>query len=216
MSLSLSDEASERNSAEEWYKKGVALAGTNKLEGYSAALKCFDRAIEIDPTNADYWNLKGNMYTVFDDWYSAIKCYDKAIELEPDNGGHWASKGSCHERIMLPLDHTKQDHRAIATECYEKAVSLSPKQPYGWVKKIQRLERMGRYHEALQACDLMILVLPDYSNFAWIHKGNALYSISHYEKAIENYDKVLQQGGPHHEAQEGKNKALEALSRNQE
>jgi tetratricopeptide (TPR) repeat protein len=177
------------------------------------ALKCFRKATEIDPTVANYWYERGSMYYLFDNWYSAIECYDKAIAIDPNHGNYWASKGSAHERIMLPLDHTGQDHRAIAKECYENAVSLSPTAPLGWVKKIQRLEKEKRYLEAIRTCDMMLVAIPDYDDFVNIHKGKSLFGLGQYEKAIEYYDKVLEKEPSHLTALRGKEEALEALGR---
>jgi len=50
---------------------------------YEEAVASFDKAIEIDPKNADAWNHKGNAIYYFSRFDDAIACYDKAIEIDP-------------------------------------------------------------------------------------------------------------------------------------
>jgi len=45
------------------------------------AMKCYDRAIEIDPNYADVWLGKGILYHNQGDTENAMKCFDKAKEL---------------------------------------------------------------------------------------------------------------------------------------
>jgi tetratricopeptide (TPR) repeat protein len=42
--------------AEEWFNEGRTLA---KLERYEEAIRCFDKALEIDPKFVDAWCNKG-------------------------------------------------------------------------------------------------------------------------------------------------------------
>jgi tetratricopeptide (TPR) repeat protein len=61
--------------------KGVALLN---LGNYEEAIKCYDKAIEIEPNNAEAWNNKGIVLGRLSKYEEAIACYDKAIEIEPD------------------------------------------------------------------------------------------------------------------------------------
>jgi len=58
--------------------------------------------------------------------------------------------------------------------------------------------------------------VPDYTDFVWIARCKALYSLGQYEKAIENYDKVLQKDPEFHAALEGKTEVLQALAKMKE
>ena len=46
--------------SEELYKKGIAHS---KIEDYEEAIKCFDKAVELDPNNALAWISKANALT---------------------------------------------------------------------------------------------------------------------------------------------------------
>ena len=55
-----------------------------KQSEYERAIECFDKAIELDPDNADaYWN-KGVALSVFED-EEAHTYIGKALELDPSH-----------------------------------------------------------------------------------------------------------------------------------
>jgi tetratricopeptide (TPR) repeat protein len=47
-------------------------------------LKCYDRAIESDPTNYKAFNNKGIVFRNLNKFKEAIECYDQAIKLNPN------------------------------------------------------------------------------------------------------------------------------------
>ena len=49
------------------------------------AIACYDRAIEINPQNADAHYNKGLSLASIEKFTEAIACYDKALEIESDN-----------------------------------------------------------------------------------------------------------------------------------
>lgn len=58
--------------------KGAALVVLGRSE---EALQAFDKAIELDPYDADAWNDKGTVLGKLGRHYEAQVCYDKAKEL---------------------------------------------------------------------------------------------------------------------------------------
>ena len=65
-----------------WNNKGLAL---NSLGRYDEAIKCYDKAIEIDPNDADAWNNKGLALNSLGNNDEAKKCYDRSRELGRDS-----------------------------------------------------------------------------------------------------------------------------------
>jgi tetratricopeptide (TPR) repeat protein len=55
-----------------------------KEKKYSAAIKCFNRALRIYPLFTTAWNNMGNVYVNKGMPDEAIKCYQKALDLNPD------------------------------------------------------------------------------------------------------------------------------------
>lgn len=62
--------------AEEYINKGM----------YDQAIVEITKAIQIDPTIAEFYTLRGNLYRNKNDVEHAIPDYSKSIELNPNNG----------------------------------------------------------------------------------------------------------------------------------
>jgi tetratricopeptide (TPR) repeat protein len=85
------------SSASYWIQKGNALFDERK---YLLAIKCYDKAIEIDPKSAVAWNNKGKAH-----WYyyryssntldrsTALSSFDQAIKLDPLFAEAWKNRG---------------------------------------------------------------------------------------------------------------------------
>jgi len=61
--------------------KGATLDHLGKPD---EALKCYDKAIEINPNYAKAWFNKGIALSKLGRPDEALKCYDKAIEINPN------------------------------------------------------------------------------------------------------------------------------------
>jgi Flp pilus assembly protein TadD len=61
-----------------WFNKGIALAELDKLD---EALKCFEKAIEIDPKDARAWSNKGIALDSLGKADEALKSFNKAKKL---------------------------------------------------------------------------------------------------------------------------------------
>ena len=60
------------------YEHGYALYNSGKSK---ESIKYFDKAIKLDPDNADVWEAKGNALDKLDKSEEAQKCYGKAKQL---------------------------------------------------------------------------------------------------------------------------------------
>lgn len=65
--------------SKEFYKKGLTHA---KIEDYEEAIKCFDKAVQIDPNNALAWISKANALIESGNEEEARKCFDKASKID--------------------------------------------------------------------------------------------------------------------------------------
>jgi tetratricopeptide (TPR) repeat protein len=66
---------------------------------YDEAIMAFDRAISIDPNNADAWNGKAWVLNSQGKYNEAIKACDMAIKLDPKFALAWNNKGWALEAL---------------------------------------------------------------------------------------------------------------------
>jgi tetratricopeptide (TPR) repeat protein len=75
-------------------------------EQMELALNHFQRAVELQPTNADYWETLGGMQQTLEDFSEAEISYQRAIELDPYNINAYSVLGLLYRAM-------DQDTRAI-------------------------------------------------------------------------------------------------------
>jgi tetratricopeptide (TPR) repeat protein len=75
-----------------WYNISMSI-DEEQSKFFGEALKCFDKALEIDPNYTYAWNSKGLALSNKNDYDQALKCFDKALEIDPNYRDAWTSKG---------------------------------------------------------------------------------------------------------------------------
>jgi tetratricopeptide (TPR) repeat protein len=60
---------------------------------YDKAIECYDKAIDIEPYNAEVWYNKGCALEEIKKNNEAMRCYDNAMNIEPQYPNAWYAKG---------------------------------------------------------------------------------------------------------------------------
>jgi len=84
---------------------------------FREAVKYYDRALEIDPGNAETLNNRGLALHMLKDDGEAIKSCDRAIEKDPTSVYAWTNKG-------FALFNQQKYREAVA--CFDRALELDP------------------------------------------------------------------------------------------
>ncbi len=95
-----------------WNAKAESLDEEGRHEG---AQRYYDRAIELDPNDADLWNNKAIGLDSLNRPEEAITSYDNAIRLRPDDAEIWFNRAESLRTAARPKE-------AIAS--YEQAIEL--------------------------------------------------------------------------------------------
>ena len=197
----------------EWSNKGFSL---DSLGRHEEALRCFDKALELDPRDAAVWNNKGTSLGSLGRHEEAIRCYDKALELDPQHTSAWYNKGTVfsglrrHEEAIRCYDKALELDSRLASawenkgtsmgrlgrqeeaiRCYDKALELDPRDAKAWRNKGKRLADLSRYEEALICFDKARELEPQNTE-VWYDKGFCLHHLSRYSEAIRCFDKALE------------------------
>ena len=95
--------------AREWNDRGVSLANNGKNE---KALKCFDRAVELDPGEPEYLSNRGNMRLYLDDFEGAVRDFSLVIEADPHSGAAYYNRGIAYSHLGLYTEAAQDLDRA--------------------------------------------------------------------------------------------------------
>ena len=197
--LSIPDESR----AAEWSLKGVSH---HCLGHFDEAIKCYDKALEINPQLAEAWLNKGISLVKFGRFDDAIKCYDRALEINPQYAETWSNKGNS-------LGCLGRFDEAI--KCYDKALEINPQLAEAWFNKGASLHCLGRFDEAIKCQDKALEINPQYAA-AWGVKGNSLNGLGRFDEAIKCHDKALEINPQNAETWLNKGLSLEKLGRSDE
>ncbi len=96
----------------ELVNKGFSLKNLGKYQG---AIACFDRALEINPRDAEAWYNKGIALGSLGKPQEAIACFDRSLEINPGDAKAWYNKG-------IALDSLGKPQEAIA--CFDRALEI--------------------------------------------------------------------------------------------
>jgi len=165
------------------YSRGMDLEETE----YSTAVASYQKAIDLDPSNAEYHSKLGHIYlrrarstppkravhgspsTVHGQQSTtngqrstqqlAADCYQKAIDLCPNNGNYWLGLGMVYEQVAK-LKAQGSKVKGLAASCFEKATSLDPNNAFFRTMLGSFHIRNGNKEEGLQEYEKAITCLP--------------------------------------------------------
>ena len=159
--------------------KGVVLGN---LSRYDEAIKCYDKALEIDGKHVGAWNNKGYALYSLDKYPEAMQYFDKVLEIDSKHVNAWNNKGNA----LCSLGRYDE-----AIRCYDEALKIDGKYVDAWDNKGYTLAKRHRYNEAIEYFDKALEIDGKYAG-AWYNKGTTLSVLGRYNEAIECFDKALE------------------------
>jgi len=131
-----------------WEVKGDELFCVGK---YEEAIKCFDKAIQLEPDNASPWTAKAATQHRIGKHEEAINSADKAIKLDSSHIEGWNNKGG----ILLSLERYPE-----AITCFDEGLKIEPDDANLLNSKGGALCYIGKYEEAITCFDKAIQLEP--------------------------------------------------------
>lgn len=162
-----------------YFNRGVSRIGQGDHAG---ALADFDRAIEIDPDNAEAHSHRGSTRMHMGNIDGAIADFDRAIEIERNNIGAYVSRAIGRQN--------KGDHRGAIAD-WDQALELKPDDGGWYVNRGMVKEIIGDDHGAVADYTQAIEVEPDYE-VGYIARAHINERRGNYESAIADYDYVIE------------------------
>jgi tetratricopeptide (TPR) repeat protein len=161
----------------------IQLAGIvmHSLGRGMAGIEMIKRAIDLQPTSAQFQSNLGVMLAGVGDTEGAIKALRKALELEPN-------LPDAHNNIGNLLKQTDRRDEAIAE--YRTALELRPDYPEARNNLGASLEEKGDPEQALTHLRRALELRPDYPE-ALNNIGNAYQDLGRLDEAFEAYNRSM-------------------------
>jgi tetratricopeptide (TPR) repeat protein len=136
-----------------WLSEGIVH---QKARQYKEALKCFEKAAETEPANAQAWYGKAESQVMCLKYPEAVESCAKAIELNPANAPTWFLKSFAHGAIGQYQE---------ALDSCTKGFELDPSNKMVWCIRGQYLYSLGRLEEALESFGTALKMNPESEYF---------------------------------------------------
>ena len=111
---------------------------------FEQALASYDRALELDPQDANTWGNRGIALANLGRYEEAVASYDRSLELDPQDANAWGNRGNS-------LGDLGRYEEALAS--YDRSLELDPQKMNAWYNRGIALADLGRYEEALASYD---------------------------------------------------------------
>ena len=138
------------------------------------AIEYLDKIIELDPSNASAWAIKGNVIS--------------QLAVNTRQGGM---------RMATDVERTTDDQKRLLKEslkCFKKAIDINPKSDLAFQYQALTLARLGRKDQALESNNIAIELNPN--NFgAGIQGTSWLINLRRFEETYEVCKRLRQSSG---------------------
>jgi len=167
-----------RGESADLLRQGLNLA---RLDRHEDALAAFDKALQLDPYNANAWVSRAIELRFLNRDEDALVALDKAVELDPNISHAWILRGLSFARL-------DRDEEALAA--YDKAVELNPNQGHTWVHRGISCFHIGRREESIRSFDKAIELGEDFPN-VFAYRAEALLALNRWEQGISDLEEAL-------------------------
>jgi len=160
--------------------KGMAYGILGDIQG---ALKMFDKALALDPDDAEYILFSITSVLQNLNYYRQMIPYMlKLIELEPDFKAHLYDLAFAYEKI---------DDFENSIKYYLEYLEDDPFSDSAWYNLGIIYNKLDMYDKAMEAYDFA-LAINSQNTFALFNKGNILNYIEKYDEAIQVYHEYIE------------------------
>ncbi|GGB81899.1 hypothetical protein GCM10007424_22480 [Flavobacterium suaedae] len=169
----------QHNNAYLYMLRGVIFEKLNDLD---KAIKDYNKAIEINPTDANLYFNRGNSWHEKGEYTRAIEDYNKVIEINPKDADAYQNRGfSMHKKGEL--DEAIKD--------YNKAIEINPTDANAYNNRGNALNEKEEYNRAIEDYNKAVEINPKYSD-PYNNRGLAWHNKGELDKAIKDYDKAIE------------------------
>lgn len=173
----------DRLSSQAWCALGNSFSLARETD---KALKCFKRAIQLNPTSPYAHTLQAHEHINNDAYETARECFEKALRVDRFHYNAWYGLGMVYMRLgaadeaethflratsinagnivlicCVGMIYEKKGRHAEALEQYKKACELQPDSALSRYRKARALINLKLYNAALLEFDHLVKLAPD-------------------------------------------------------
>ena len=146
------------------------------------ALESYERAIALNPDQADAHYNRGILQAELDRPALALESYDRVIALKPESA-------EAHNNRGTALAHLDRHTEAVAS--YERAIALNPDYAKAYNNRgVSLAGELNRFVDAVESYEHAIALKPDYAE-AHNNRGLALSELNRLEDAVQSYERAI-------------------------
>lgn len=165
-------------SAEELW---IVSKGLRAQERYRDALIAIEKALNMAPRTAKFWDSKGTLLLDMKWPREALQAFDEAIAYEPESALAWVGKG----RALRRMASERQ-----ALDAFDHALALDSDLSTALVAKAEAVLDSGEIEEALNLCDRALEVDPDQA-VGWDVRSRVLIETVRFDEALAACERSL-------------------------
>ncbi len=152
---------------------------------YEEVIANYDKAIELDSQNSDYYEWRGYAKRALGRNDDAIADFNKMVEIDGSPYAH-----EVRGKVLLGL---KRHQQAIAD--FSKIIEIAPDVPFGYFRRGNAKYELGQYEEAIADLDMTLQIDPDDVRTRLL-RGRAKEHLGDLEAAKGDFQKALTLSSP--------------------
>lgn len=192
--------AFEPDKADYWFMLGRVLNTREDKAG--DALKCFERAIEIDPANSRFYVEKSKAYINLKDGNGALEALNTAISKDRKNLDAWYLKG----KLLVEAEKQKE---ALTT--FNRILDMDAKQAKAHIFKASIYNGQGNNSKAEESINKALDIEPNYID-ALLIKANIFKATGRKKEAVELYNRIIDLEPAHEDAKKRKAELIREMT----
>ena len=166
-------------SADDYFSLGLTY---HQRGMYKEAIEYYGQSIQIDPQDADAFNIRGISKVELGNHKDAIQDFDKAIEINPQNADAFNIRGFAKAELGNHKDAIKD---------YDKAIEINPQYAEAYHNRGIAKAELGNHKDAIKDFDKAIEINPQYAE-AFNNRGIAKAELGNHKDAIQDYNKAIE------------------------
>jgi len=153
------------------------------LKNNDQALSAITSAIQLNPSNSDYYRLSGEINYKRKDYNKAIADYSSAINLNPSSAGMY---------FLRALAYDKTNNLAAAKADLDSAIGLNSNLGFFYSERAYINRELGNYSAAL--ADINIAIAKDNKSYDYIERAEINDKLGDYRSALNDLNTAKQMG----------------------